>query len=149
MLTIEELFEKLVPRSGSCSTLEGEFVRAFCKLRYRYFNDGDIPDEGYGIETCGPCAIFLESEGEACKYDPLWYSAKALTQDVLGNEVSYAFGHYEEALENLENVLCTVLTPLVEAGDLTPFEGDMYDKKYKIAAQEQWEDEEDEEDYWG
>jgi hypothetical protein len=136
MLTIEELFEKLVPRSGSCKTLEGEFVRAFCKLRYRYFNDGDIPDEGYGIETCGPCAIFLES-------------AKALTQDVFGNDVSYAFGSSDEPLENLEEVLCTVLTPLVQANNLTPFKGDMYDKQYEIAAQEQWEDEEDEEDYWG
>lgn len=53
------LFEKLVPISGKCATLEGETLRAINRIIYRYFNDGDYWFDGYGIETAGPAETFL------------------------------------------------------------------------------------------
>lgn len=53
------LFEKLVPASGKCDTLEGETLRAINRILYRYFNDGDYWFDGYGTETAGPAESFL------------------------------------------------------------------------------------------
>ena len=55
----DELWDKLVPSSGPCETLEGETMRAMMKIAYRYYNDGDYFYEGYGCETAGPAHAFL------------------------------------------------------------------------------------------
>lgn len=38
---LEELFNELVPGSGSAETLAGEVVRAAMRVNYRWYNDGD------------------------------------------------------------------------------------------------------------
>ena len=58
---IDELFDELVPFEGKCDSLAGEIIRAFCRIRYRYYNDGDQIGIGYGNETCNASARFLEA----------------------------------------------------------------------------------------
>lgn len=60
---INELFRELVPETGKADSLAGEFVRAACRLGYRFYNDGDMVDVGYGKETCNAAARFLEHNG--------------------------------------------------------------------------------------
>jgi hypothetical protein len=55
-----KLFNELVPSSGNCNTLEGEVIRAVNKIDYRFWNDGDYPTVGYGVETSGPALVFLK-----------------------------------------------------------------------------------------
>ena len=56
---LEKLFDELVPRSGKAESLAGELVRATMRLSYRFYNDGDRIDVGYGKETCNAAARFL------------------------------------------------------------------------------------------
>ena len=55
----DKLFKKLVPDHGKCKTFEGEIFRAYNKIAYRRYNDGDLCNTGYGIETAGSAFIFL------------------------------------------------------------------------------------------
>lgn len=56
---IDDWFDILVPQSGKAETVAGEIVRAACRIRYRWLNDGDRFFSGYGIETCGSDAQYL------------------------------------------------------------------------------------------
>ena len=58
---LDALFEELVPMEGKADTVAGEIVRAMCKVGYRYFNDGDYINRGYGKETCNPAARYLKA----------------------------------------------------------------------------------------
>lgn len=62
---INKLFEELVPTSGKADSLAGELVRATARVGYRFFNDGDMVNQGYGKETCNPAARFLIAKGNA------------------------------------------------------------------------------------
>lgn len=57
--SLEEWYEELVPGQGAADTVEGEIIRAIAKINYRYLNDGDYYNEGYGIETAGPAHSYL------------------------------------------------------------------------------------------
>lgn len=56
---LTELFNALVPPKGKATTVLGEIVRAINHLIYRWENDGDIFNIGYGLETAGPDAAYL------------------------------------------------------------------------------------------
>lgn len=58
---LNELFEELVPASGTADTVAGEIVRAISRIAYRWLNDGDMIGYGYGKETCNPAARYLEA----------------------------------------------------------------------------------------
>lgn len=60
---IDAFFNELVPAQGKAATKAGELVRAMMRLLYRDFNDGDVYFDGYGIETCGPAASYLNEQG--------------------------------------------------------------------------------------
>lgn len=64
MERINVLFDELVPVSGKADSLAGELVRAVCRLGYRWWNDGDMVDVGYGKETCNAAARFLGHNGD-------------------------------------------------------------------------------------
>ena len=55
----EKLFDELVPANGATGNKAGEIVRAYNRLAYRWWNDGDRIDIGYGKETCNAAARFL------------------------------------------------------------------------------------------
>jgi hypothetical protein len=59
--SIEPLRDKYVPHMGAAETLGGEIIRALDRITYRYYNDGDKVDEGYGIETVNSSFRFLRS----------------------------------------------------------------------------------------
>ncbi len=63
MKKINELFRELVPAVGKADSLAGELVRAACRLKYRFYNDGDMVGVDYGKETCNAAARFLAHNG--------------------------------------------------------------------------------------
>lgn len=56
---MNELFSELVPDSGKAESKAGEIIRATSRIGYRWFNDGDMVNRGYGKETCNAAARFL------------------------------------------------------------------------------------------
>ena len=52
--------ERLMPPSGKAETVAGEIIRAVDRIWYRWDNDGDKINVGYGKETCNGTARFLE-----------------------------------------------------------------------------------------
>ena len=85
----EPLFGKLVPGQGTAETLEGEMLRAVNRLVYRYYNDGDKYNEGYGTETAGPAHSFLVNA-----VHPL----RAKMDSIMGEE-KLSDGEYERMLK--------------------------------------------------
>lgn len=53
------LWEKYVPDEGTAETLFGEMLRAAGRIRYRYYNDGDMYGYGYGKETVNNAISYL------------------------------------------------------------------------------------------
>lgn len=60
---LDEMFNKYVPASGMADTYGGEILRAFARIYYRCYNDGDVPFVGYGNETCNSSYRFLYNAG--------------------------------------------------------------------------------------
>ena len=52
--------KRLMPPSGKAETVAGEIIRAVDRLWYRWYNDGDKINVGYGKETCNGSARYLE-----------------------------------------------------------------------------------------
>lgn len=59
---INDLTEQYVCSEGKCETVAGEILRAYNRVVYRYFNDGDVAGEGYGRETVNPALRYLFSQ---------------------------------------------------------------------------------------
>lgn len=57
--TLESLFDALVPASGKASTEAGEILRAYNRIGYRYYNDGDVLGIDYGNETVNAAGRYL------------------------------------------------------------------------------------------
>lgn len=108
----EKLWKQLVPSMGHCETLEGETMRAFGKLRYRYFNDGDYFFRGYGCETAGPAHAFLvdispvrrelrpifkemENASDEAYEDGLKKALKVIVRHVVSKKGSYTPSDYD------------------------------------------------------
>lgn len=56
---LDDLFSELVPDFGKAESKAGEIIRAVSRIGYRWFNDGDMVNRGYGKETCNAAARFL------------------------------------------------------------------------------------------
>lgn len=59
MSQIDRWFGMYVPSTGIAPTVGGEIVRAFSRITYRYYNDGDMVGIGYGNETCNGSNRYL------------------------------------------------------------------------------------------
>lgn len=97
---LNELFDELVPAQGKAENLAGEIVRAVSRIGYRFFNDGDRVNVGYGKETCNPAARFLSKKAPdaiAVRSDRLWDSRMS-EED------------YEIALDDLVQVTYDIIT---------------------------------------
>lgn len=57
---MQELFEELVPAYGKADSEAGEIVRAYNRIAYRWYNDGDRLGKGYGNETCNAAGRYLK-----------------------------------------------------------------------------------------
>ena len=49
-----------MPGMGKAETVAGEIIRATDRIWYRWWNDGDKINVGYGKETCNGTARYLE-----------------------------------------------------------------------------------------
>ena len=56
---IQAYSDNLMEAQGKSKTIQGEVIRAFNKIAYRHWNDGDFYFRGYGCETAGPAHSFL------------------------------------------------------------------------------------------
>ena len=52
--------KRLMPPFGKAETVAGEIIRAADRIHYRWWNDGDKINVGYGKETCNGTARYLE-----------------------------------------------------------------------------------------
>lgn len=95
---IQILFDQLVPPQGPAETVAGEIIRAMMRILYRDYNDGDKFYEGYGIETCGSCAVYLADHGYADDIEAIMERA----QDESGLEDEA----YTEAIKDLAEKIC-------------------------------------------
>lgn len=142
MERITDKFEAYVPPSGNAPTLGGEMVRAMNRIGYRYLNDGDKLNDGYGRETVNPAARYLMAKGSDEVKDALtkmWalYTGYNMPDD-----------DYEQMMNDLGEAL---MKQFDDNPDLftTPNEEDMFnyrdpDEDYDDSFDEEEEYEEDE-----
>ena len=141
---INKLFEEPVPMSGKADSLAGELVRAISRIGYRFSNDGDLVNIGYGKETCNPAARFLIAKGNHEISDltvALW---EIFSEDA-----------YEKVLDTLEGAVADYIEqnpdlrnqPAKDMWDFKDEEEDQ-DDSWMDEEEDDWEEEEyDEEDY--
>jgi hypothetical protein len=140
---MQELFDRLVPVSGNAGTIEGEMVRAFNKIAYRYFNDGDLPTVGYGVETSGPCLVFLQSS-----LVPKAIRLIAKELEVISGNLIEKFSKNDpfwKKLVEMEQEIVNIVVPNIDS--LTKSDVDMLNKEFRDKALYKW-DEDELEDEW-
>ena len=89
---MDKLFDELVPSMGKADTEAGEIVRAYNRIAYRYFNDGDKLGIGYGNETCNAAGRYLLAHDN---------EDKTLINLIGMMWGSWSDSQYEEALDEL------------------------------------------------
>jgi hypothetical protein len=142
-------FKRLgVPDCGTSTTLEGEFIRAIAKIRYRWYNDGDRFYKGYGVETAGPSAAFLQWAYEV-KHIPEQFGC-AIVDWLDQAEGADSDDDYEEAIEFLAHytLLYTMSIPtekLRENPGLDNLEAKI--PTHWLDARDEYDEEEDSESY--
>ena len=90
---IEEPTHKYMSDEGKCETVAGEILRAYNRIVYRYYNDGDVAGEGYGRETVNPAVRYLFSQ--------LQDMEQLFEIDRYDNAIYYYGNDYEAILEKL------------------------------------------------
>ena len=96
---IDSWLKAYMKDEGKSNTVGGEILRAFAKIRYRYYNDGDMIGRGYGKETVNPAARYL--------YAKVLDSSTADIEEMLNGEsdINRSPETYEEWLEGYEGSL--------------------------------------------
>ena len=132
----EPLFGKLVPGQGTAETLEGEMLRAVNRLVYRYYNDGDKYNEGYGTETAGPAHSFLVNA-----VHPL----RAKMDSIMGEE-KLSDNEYENMLKMVLGLILDYIES--KEGEYTKnTQGDIFDYPSEFEDEDDYYDDE-EDDYY-
>lgn len=134
---MEELFDELVPSYGKADTEAGEIVRAYNRIAYRYFNDGDKLGIGYGNETCNAAGRYLlkhdhDNDGVFDCIKPMW-----------GN---WSDDDYEAHLDELGWVVLEIIADNPDTRT-NPTE-DMWDHFDKFEDVDDTEDDEWDEEEW-
>lgn len=148
MSRICDKFEAYVPPLGNAPTVGGEMVRAMNRIGYRYLNDGDKMNDGYGRETVNPAARFLMEKGSDEVKNALTEMWAPYSGDYFSDD------QYEAMLNALGEAL---IKQLDESPELltTPNKEDMtdyskpedQDDTYDDEEEEFWEEDEDEDEY--
>lgn len=134
---LNELFEELVPASGTADTVAGEIIRAISRIGYRWVNDGDAIGHGYGRETCNPAARFLISiTGDENIENAIFDMWKADTE-----------AEYEELLADLESHVLEYVETHEELKK-TKNEQDMFDFRDDEEDVDYYDEDEDEAESW-
>jgi hypothetical protein len=95
-----------VPNSGKADTVFGEILRAVNQVAYRYYNDGDLFNEGYGAETVGSSALYLMND------NPL----RSTFTSILQTATRYGERSYEPAMKKMIDFVSNLSE--AEIGDL-------------------------------
>ena len=133
---LNELFEELVPASGKADNLAGEIVRAVNRIGYRFFNDGDMTNQGYGKETCNPAARFLSHKAP----EPIAERASKLWNWMRESD-------YEKAIDELCQVTYDTIMAHPELRQQeTEDMWDWYDENED--KDDSWDDEYEDEECW-
>lgn len=143
MTQIADKFDAYVPGMGNAPTLGGEMVRAMSRIGYRYLNDGDKLNDGYGRETVNPAARFLMAKGS----DDVKYALGKMWAPYSGDY--YSDTQYETMMAELGNAL---LVQFDEHPELftTPNKEDLFDYADKDEDRDDsYDDEEEYEDEKG
>lgn len=129
--SFEALRDKYVPDCGMANTKGGEIIRAYDRIVYRYFNDGDMVGISYGNETCNGSYRFLyRTLGDLC---PDLVSAADYSED--------------KYLETLLKLAENVKKYLDEHPDV--FETENYtDSRDQIPEDFDWQEEDEDEDWY-
>ncbi len=103
---INDLTEQHVCSEGKCETLAGEILRAYNRIIYRYYNDGDVAGEGYGRVTVNPALRFLFTMMPSIKqffeinyYDKSLYYIDYDYETILNKIGFIILDHFEEQPE--------------------------------------------------
>jgi hypothetical protein len=131
----DTLFEKLVPSEGKASTVEGEMIRAICRITYRYRNDGDYFYDGPGCSTAGPSHAFLTSRSHC----PIAIRLEQL----LNRAVNKTDDDYEDALAPVIEAVVNYVED--RKGEYTPNNVDSLDCRshYIEDTEDDYEDEDE------
>ena len=122
----EDLFNRLVPEKGKCSSKGGEIIRAVMRLYHRFYNDGDKLGIGYGNHTCNMAGRFL-----------LFNSSTEIVEVVKkmwGNEDS---AQYKEELNNLIYESVKLITRYPRIKDIPTI--DMFEYKTQEDEEKSWD----------
>lgn len=132
-----KLFDELVPSMGKAETEAGEIVRAYNRIAYRFYNDGDHLGVGYGNETCNAAGRYL------LKHD---YGIPAIATCMGMMWGCYSENQYEAALDELGWVILDLLAihPETRANGTE----DMWDHFDKDEDRDDYEDDEWDEEEW-
>lgn len=136
---IEELTHKYMSDEGKCETVAGEILRAYNRIVYRYYNDGDVAGEGYGRETVNPAVRYLFSQ--------LQDMEQLFEIDRYDNAIYYYGNDYEAILEKLGFMILEHFKKHPEKFTAKNYE-DMWDYKEKCDVDADDEDEDEDEDDW-
>lgn len=122
----EALFDELVPDMGACESVSGEIVRAVARIRYRYYNDGDVANCGYGMETVLPSVSYLIDMPDVPadkRYEAANVSALSDLSDMARKLIDFSedayYGSYCE--NNYENAIYALMDFVTGKMDLTVF----------------------------
>ena len=100
---LDSWFQVFVPRQGKAESLAGEIIRALMRMEYRYHNDGDIFNFGYGLETAGPAYEFLYKKFQELEDGELAIDTlDQMLEIVNSTELPEVRVHYSGELEALE-----------------------------------------------
>lgn len=131
---IEELTHKYMSDEGKCETVAGEILRAYNRIVYRYYNDGDVAGEGYGRETVNPAVRYLFSQLRDMK--------QLFEINRYDNAIYYNGNDYEAILEKLGFMILEHFKKHPEKFTAKNYE-DMWDYKEKCDVDADDEDEDD------
>lgn len=135
----DELTDKYVPISDNAETLAGELLRAANQIIYRYYNDGDITDVGYGKETVNPAVRFLKAEGTPA----IKLIASSLFDYTISNE------KYEHKLQKLADIVTKeIIKNNLQDVKNTKDMWDYVDSKLDKDVEDDWEEDDEEEEDW-
>lgn len=145
---LEDYGDKLVPAVGKADTVAGELVRAMGRLLYRFYNDGDKVNSGYGQETCNSSFRYLNMK--LSEKDGGETAAYAIEE--LGEGDNLSDGEYEDRLnDGLDEVvryLDSNPNLQTEVNEEDSVGGFTRDSDYQVDEEEEYEDDyEDEDDY--
>lgn len=147
----EKITDEYLPATGEGDTKATQAVTAACKIIYKWFNDGDVFDNQYGMEGFG---------NDLSSYANWLYKYCPDTQSILARIYDcYTEGEYTDILADLADSVLDIyyldeLSQMPKAGSIYDCDGpfafvETDDDEYDDDYDEEYDDEEyDDEEYY-